>query len=71
MMKYSEKERGKKIAFREKYGRKPTKAEIKMLKKNQIDLGNWRPRLSTLNIQEQMAAKQSSSNFKDSTCVDV
>lgn len=71
MMKYSEKERGKKIAFREKYGRKPTKQEIKMLKKNQIDLGNWRPRLSTLNIQEQLAAKKGSSEFKHSTCEDV
>ena len=36
MLKYSEKDRGKKIAFKLKYGRKPNKQEIKMLKKNHI-----------------------------------
>ena len=29
----------KKKLFKNKYGRKPTKEEIKMLRKNQIDLG--------------------------------
>ena len=56
---YSEKDRGKKIAFREKYGRKPNREEIKMLKKNLIDLsgGFHRPRLSTMNIADQLTAK--------------
>jgi len=56
---YSEKDRSKKIAFREKYGRKPNKEEIKMLKKNLVDLsgGFYRPRLSRMNISDQLVAK--------------
>ncbi len=34
-----EKCNAKKKLFKNKYGRKPTKEEIKMLRKNQIDLG--------------------------------
>ena len=37
---WSERNNQKKRAFREKYGRKPTKQEIKMLKRDQIDLGS-------------------------------
>jgi hypothetical protein len=73
MMKWSEKDRGKKIAFKLKYGRKPNKQEIKMLKKNLIDLsgGFYRQRLSTMNIQDQIDATKGHNDYKASSCKDV
>tara|TARA_Y100001938_G_scaffold70170_1_gene97315 strand:+ start:116 stop:352 length:237 start_codon:yes stop_codon:yes gene_type:complete len=73
IMKWSEKDRGKKIAFKAKYGRKPNKEEIKMLKKNLIDLSGvpYRQRLSTMNIQDQLAAKNCANDYKKTSCKDV
>ena len=73
MLKYSEKDRGKKIAFKLKYGRKPNKQEIKMLKKNLVDLsgGFYRQQLSTMNIADQLAAKNSPNDYKKTSCKDV
>lgn len=73
MLKYSEKDRGKKIAFKLKYGRKPNKQEIKMLKKNLVDLsgGFYRQQLSTMNIVDQLAAKKSPNDYKKTSCKDV
>ena len=73
MMKWSEKDRGKKIAFKAKYGRKPNKEEIKMLKKNLIDLSGvpYRQQLSRMNIQDQLTAKNIPNAYKTARCKDV
>jgi hypothetical protein len=73
MIKWTEKDRGKKIAFRNKYGRKPNKEEIKMLKNNQIDLsgGGYRQRLSTMNIADQIEAKYIPNASRGASCKDV
>jgi hypothetical protein len=73
MFKWTEKDQGKKIAFRRLYGRKPTRAEIKLLKRNLIDLqgSGYRPQLSPMNIQDQLTAKHIRSEHRSSSCKDV
>lgn len=73
MIKWSEKDRGKKKAFQLKYGRKPNKEEIKMLKRNQIDLSGvpYRQQLSTMNIVDQLAAKKIPKAMRGGSCPDV
>ena len=57
---WTEKDRGKKRAFKEKYGRRPNKQEIKLLKNDQIDLSGIAVRslLSPMNIGDQLMAKR-------------
>jgi hypothetical protein len=56
-----EKNGTKKRMFKQKYGRKPTKEEIKLLRKNQIDLsgvGIPAPINNLTNVAEMISLKQ-------------
>jgi hypothetical protein len=56
-----EKNGTKKRMFKQKYGRKPTKEEIKLLRKNQIDLsgtGIPLPTNNLKNVAEMISLKQ-------------
>jgi len=56
-----EKNNTKKRMFKQKYGRKPTKEEIKMLRKNQIDLsgvGFPAPINTLTNVAEMISLKK-------------
>ena len=56
-----EKNGTKKRMFKQKYGRKPTKEEIKLLRKNQIDLsgvGIAAPINNLKNVAEMISLKQ-------------
>ena len=53
-----EKNNAKKKAFKKKYGRKPTKEEIKLLRKNLIDVGLFQYDDGSMkSIKEQITVK--------------